>query len=123
MLIWQGQRLLGCRRDSMDHKQIQNGCLYRVLSVDAAQLVVCLDIQDAIPLKLTHQDAMQHLRLDCCRCYAGIQGLTLRNQRLLLCDTQHRFQDLRKLDVACSRVTHGGFLHVATKEQEKELLQ
>ena len=91
--------------------------------MDSAQVIVCLDIEDALPLKLSHQDAIQHLRLDCCRCYAGIQGMTLKNQRLLLCDTRHRFQDLRKIYVACSRVTHGSFLHVGVKKQEKVMLQ
>ena len=106
-------------RDSLSHRHVQNNGLYKGLSVDAAKGVVCLE--DALPIQLTHQDAIQHLRLDCARCYASVQGLALTNQRLLLCDTRHRFQDLRKLYVACSRVTRGSFLHLATREQEKAL--
>ena len=123
MLLWEGIRLVGCRRDSSDHRHIQNNCVYRVLSVDSSQVIVCLDIEEVLPLTLTRQETIQFLRLDCARCYASIQGLTLRDQRLLLCDVGHRFQDLRKLCVACSRVTHGSFLHVATREQEKALLE
>ena len=123
MLLWEGIRLVGCRRDSTDHRHIQNNCVYRVLSVDATQVTVRLDIEEALPLRLTHQETIQFLRLDCARCYASVQGLTLRDQRLLLCDVGHRFQDMRKLYVACSRVTHGSFPIVTTREQEKALLE
>ena len=114
MLVWPGQRLLGRRRDSADHRQVQNGCVYRIVSVDAAQVVVCLDIDHAPPIRMTHQEALQHMRLNCARTYAGIQGLTLHDQRLLLCDVGHRHMDLRKMYVPCSIVTPGGLLHVSS---------
>ena len=91
--------------------------------MDSAQVVARLDIDNALPIRMTHQEVIQYMRLDCARTYGGIQGLTQRNQRLLLCEVGQRFQDMRKLYVACSRVTHGSFLHVATREQEKAMLE
>ena len=122
MLLWPGLRLTGCRRDSADQRQVQNNCAYRVVSVDANRVVVALEVEGAQPIQLSHQEAVQFLRLDCCRCYASVQGMTLRDRRLLLCDVRHRFMDARKLYVAASRVTDGRFLHMAAREQERALL-
>ena len=122
MLLWPGLRLTGCRRDSTDQRQVQNNCAYRVVSVDSSRVVVALEVEGAQPIQLSQQEAVQFLRLDCCRCYASVQGMTLRDRRLLLCDVRHRFMCARKLYVAVSRVTDGRFLHVATREQERALL-
>jgi hypothetical protein len=117
MEVWQGQPLIGCRRDSV-RNSVLNGCMYKVVNVDATKVVVRL-MEGTAELTLTHQQCIQGLRLACARTYAGVQGLTLTNKRLLLLQTRHESMDWRKLYVACSRVTSGALLHIPTPEQER----
>ena len=117
MLVWPGQQLVGCRRDSVKGS-VLNGCMYVVVGVDSAKVVVRLEAGTS-EIKLSHQQCIQDLRLACARTYAGVQGLTLTNQRLLLLQTQRHHMEWRKLYVACSRVTSGKLLHIPTPEQER----
>ena len=73
-------------------------------------------------IKLTYSQAAQHLRLACARTAASIQGITLRDQRLLLLDARSPYTDHRRLYVCMSRVTRGDYFHVATREQQAKLL-
>ena len=119
MQVWPGQKLTGCRRDSVKGG-VLNGRMYVVARADAAKVVVKLDVEGAATeIALTHQQCIQDLRLACARTYAGVQGLTLRDQRLLLLETQRPHMDWRKLYVACSQVTAGELLHIPTPEQER----
>ena len=69
-------------------------------------------------IKLTHPQAAQHLRLACARTAASVQGITLRDQRLLLLDARSPYTEHRRLYVCMSRVTRGDYLHVASMEQQ-----
>ena len=117
MRVFKGLRLTGSRRDSVKN-YILNGCSYVAVSVDEEKVVARLE-SGTSEIALTHQQCIQDLRLACARTYAGIQGLTLRDQRLLLLQTRHPFMEWRKLYVACSRVTSGKLLHIPTPEQER----
>ena len=100
---------------------------YQVQAVDAQKVVVEIVIQDPPPelpqIELTHQQAIQFLRLACCRTYANLQGVTLRDEHLLLIDTRHRHMCRRKLYVAVSRVTAGKYLHIPSEGQEEDILR
>jgi hypothetical protein len=89
-----------------------------VVSVDAVRSGGALRDRNH-RITLTHQQCIQDLRLACARTYAGVQGQTLENQRLLLLQTRHKYMDWRKLYVATSRVTSGSLLHIPTPEQER----
>ena len=117
MEVYPDQPLVGCCRDSVKGLPL-NGCMYVVVRADASKVVVRLEA-GTVEITLTHQQCIQNLRLACARTYAGVQGLTLRDQRLLLLETRHPHMDWRKLYVACSRVTAGQLLHIPTPEQER----
>ena len=127
MELWVGVKVTGCRRNSVCKTQVQNGCPYKVVEVDAEKVVVQIVIEDDpsdLPrIALTHQEAIQFLRLACCRTYANLQGVTLRDEHLLLLDTQHRHMCRRKLYVAVSRVTEGKYLHISSESQEEDVLR
>ena len=95
-----------------------NGRSYMAVGVDASYLKVTLE-NGTKEVTLTHQQCTQDLRLACARTYAAVQGLSLRDQRILLLQTRRPFVDWRKLYVASSRVTSGSLLHIPTPEQER----
>ena len=72
-------------------------------------------------IELTRQQSIQFLRLAFCRTYANLQGVTLRDEHILLLDTRHKHMCRRKLHVAASRVTAGKYLHIPTWSQEEDL--
>ena len=122
MKLWPGLVLIGSVKDSRPGS-IENGCEYMVLSAQEKRLEVKLiGLEDAAAISLTPADAMKTLRLSCARTYAGCQGQTLRDLRVLLLDVDSPHFDRRKCYVAASRVTAGSLLHVATEEQQKQWL-
>ena len=71
---------------------------------------------------LSHTDFVCKLRLPYARCYYTVQGKTYRNTHVVLLDTLHKRFDMRKLVVGMSRATHGQYVHVATRADEKRML-
>ena len=118
---WPGLQTVGSTRTS-NNSPIKNSCRYVVTRVNGAEVAVkaeaITDADEAGEIKLTHPQAAQHLRLACARTAASVQGLTLRDQRLLLLDARSPYTDHRRLYVCMSRVTRGDYLHVATAEQQ-----
>jgi hypothetical protein len=118
MYLRPGTMLIGCTRSS---GRIVNGVWYEVLRVDGQQVVV-QDTNRPGEIALTHTDASTTLRLTHALCYASVQGATLRDKEVLLCDTHHPHFTTRMLIVGASRVTGGHRLHIATANQQQALL-
>ena len=119
--VWAGLATIGSTRNSRQGP-VRNGCRYTVARVNAEEVTVTPEASDnREEIKLTYPQAAQHLRLACARTAASIQGITLRDQRLLLLDTRSPYTDHRRLYVCMSRVTRGDYLHVATREQQAKL--
>ena len=75
-------------------------------------------------VELTHAEASANLRLTYALCYANIQGRTLSEKHVCLLDTAHpRYFTTRHLIVGVSRATHGRYVHVASANQEKFIMQ
>ena len=72
--------------------------------------------------RLTHAKAARILRLQHALVYASIQGRTMRQKHICLLNTSHEHFTVRHLIVATSRATHGLYVHVASAEQEEQLL-
>ena len=123
MQLFNGIHLTGSVKDSHEG-DVENGREYEVVSVTADQLRVRLVGQEeASMLSSTQAEAMKKLRLSCARTYAGCQGQTIRDQRVVLLDVDSPHFDRRKCYVAVSRVTSGALLHVATAEQQERWLR
>lgn len=126
---WEGQIFLGCRRKSANiWKDIVNNCMYKVVAVDSAHLTVQLmaegEAEENQPkIKLTHHDAVQYLRLSCARVYASVQGLTLRDQHLLLLNLHSPYMTARALYVGLSRATAGANVHIPSENQWRDLCE
>ena len=119
--VWAGLATIGSTRNSRQGP-VRNGCRYTVARVNAEEVTVTPEASDnREEIKLTYPQAAQHLRLACARTAASIQGITLRDQRLLLLDTRSPYTDHRRLYVCTSRVTRGDYLHVATRQQQAKL--
>ena len=73
-------------------------------------------------LVLSHAQASKWLRLPYCVTYRSAQGITARNKRVMLMSLDKRAFDVRSLIVGTSRVTNAALLHVATANQERDLL-
>ena len=86
-----------------------------------AKLQAVAKVQGPIPLM--HRDASAWLRLTHCLCYATVQGITIRNQHLVMLDVLKGHFSLRTLIVAASRVTDGPYLHAATDKQQCAFLR
>ena len=124
--VWPGQELLGCRRDTASvQKDIVNGCSYSVLHVSDQTVVLRLIAsgpeEDLPVITLTHHMCIQYCRLACAQAHAAVQGLTLRDQRLLLCDLFSDKMDARKPHVGLSRATSSENIRVPSYHQRREL--
>ena len=120
MYVWVGLPTIGSTRNSRQGP-VRNGCRYTVTRVTKEEVAVTPEAGQE-EIKLTYLQAAQHLRLACARTAASIQGITLRDQRLLLLDARSPYTDHRRLYVSMSRVTRGDYFHVATREQQARLL-
>ena len=119
--MWVGLPVIGLTRNSRQGP-VRNGCRYTVARASAEEIAVTPEASDnQEEIKLTYFQAAQHLRLACARTAASIQGITLRDQRLLLLDARSPYTDHRRLYVSMSRVTRGDYFHVATREQQAKL--
>ena len=122
--VWAGLQTIGSTRTSHG-SPIKNGCRYTVTKANEEAIVVRPEAtagSDRVDeIRLAHFQAAQHLRLACARTAASVQGITLRDQRLLLLDARSPYTDHRRLYVCMSRVTRDDYLHVATKEQQATL--
>jgi hypothetical protein len=118
MYLKPGTMLIGCTKG---RSRIVNGIWYEVLRVDHSQVVV-QDPNRPGEIALTHTEASTTLRLTHALCYASVQGATLRDKEVLLCDTHHEHFSTRMLIVGASRVTNGHRLHIATANQQRALL-
>ena len=111
--------------------RLQNGCDYTVVEATSTE-VVARKAVEAKPtevaaqspklLRLSHHDCLQHLRLSCARVAASVQGITLRDQKLLVLDAHSPHMDGRKLYVAISRVSSGKLLFAASRAQQTEFM-
>jgi hypothetical protein len=141
MWVRPGQRLIGC---SAYGARIVNSVTYVVAEVGVDFVEVnmapecraervtpegeplperelrALDRQER-DIRLTHAEASRYLRLSHALCYASVQGSTI-SEHLLMLDLGHRYFTMRSLIVGMSRATHGAFVHMATPEQQRELL-
>lgn len=121
MWAWVTMPVSGCTRDSYK-SPVRNSCQYVVTAISPEEVSVRMEHDEkAEPIALSHHDALQYLRLGCARTAASVQGLTLRNQRLLLCDVFNPHMCGRKLYVAMTRVSDGSLLHVASRAQMARL--
>ena len=68
-------------------------------------------------IELDIRGSSDNLRLCYAAVYQSCQGRTLRNQHVMLMDTQHIHFSLRHLYVGASRVTSGEYLHRYIEEQ------
>lgn len=134
MYVWGGMTLVASCRQS---RTVLNKCTYDVLEVTEASVTVRLSecfwkeplledgtfgpAQAPSPLVLSLADASRLLRPFHATTYAGVQGRTFDFEVLLL-DMDHRFMDMRKLMVACSRVTEGRLLGCATATEQRAFL-
>jgi hypothetical protein len=143
MYLKPGMVLLGCSRSCA---VITNGVPYEVLEVTLSIVKVKMvpeyrrDLTLSLKrgkarereelnvarqegeLILSHAQASRWLRLPYCVTYRSAQGITARNKRVMLVSLDKRAFDVRSLIVGSSRVTSAALLHVATSEQERDLL-
>ena len=141
MWVRPGQRLIGC---STYGARIVHSVMYIVAAVSEDWIEVdmapeccaerlnpdgeplpdkelgALDRQEK-GIRLSYAEASQYLRLAHVLCYASVQGSTI-SEHLLMLDLEHRYFSMRSLIVGMSRATHGRFVHMATREQQRELL-
>ena len=141
MWVRPGQRLIGC---STYGARIVHSVMYIVAAVSeewievnmapeccaerlnsegeslSAKELAALDRQEK-GIRLTYTEASQYLWLAHVLCYASVQGSTI-SEHLLMLDLQHRHFSMRSLIVGMSRATHGMFVHMATQEQQRNLL-
>ena len=110
MWIWPGLHLIGAGKS----RKVLNGVLYIVerCTQEAIDIRPHEDFK-AKPVQVTLREASDHLRLCYAAVYYSCQGRTLRDQHVMLLDTDHRFFTLRHLYVGASRVTHSKYLHAA----------
>jgi hypothetical protein len=141
MWVRPGQRLIGCSTYgarivhsamyvvaavSEDHIEVDMApeCRSERLGPDGEPLsdkeLAALDRQE-MGIQLTYAEASQFLRLAHVLCYASVQGSTI-SEHVLMLDLEHRYFSMRSLIVGMSRATHGRFVHMATQEQQRELL-
>ena len=73
-------------------------------------------------IKVEHQDVTLLLGMSHALCYYSAQGRTLRDEHIMLLDTENPYFSRRALIVGMSRATHGKYVHVATAEQECAIL-
>jgi hypothetical protein len=141
MWVRPGQRLIGC---STYGARIIHSVMYVVTAVGETWIDVDMAPEccserlspDGEPLSdkeqraldkqeknihLTYAEASRYLRLAHVLCYASVQGSTI-SEHVLMLDLQHQYFSMRSLIVGMSRATHGRFVHMATREQQKELL-
>ena len=90
--------------------QLYNGGWYTVVSAD--HLKFKLKGKNEVEFEITAQDAMAKLRLTDALTYACIQGLTLKDKRVRLCDADHPRFCWRKLNVGLSRATSSNLVEV-----------
>lgn len=118
MLLWEGIELLGSSRNP---RPVRNQCEYTVVRVDQERVVVQFKKEPEI--EMDHHTCMQRLRLACARTAASVQGLTIEGKRLLILDASDRRMDPRALYVVASRVRDGGYMHAASRKQQRQLLR
>jgi hypothetical protein len=75
------------------------------------------------PITLSHKDASEMLRLTHCLCYATVQGITIRDKKVVLLDVMRGHFGIRTVLVAVSRVTDGRFVGAATAKQQADLVK
>ena len=110
MWIWPGLHLIGAGKS----RKVLNGVLY-IVERYTQEVIDIRPHEDfkAKPVQVSLREASDHLRLCYAAVYYSCQGLTLRDQHVMLLDTDHRFFTLRHLYVGASRVTHSKYLHAA----------
>ena len=99
MMVWPGIQLIGA-----GHRCLK-GMFYEVARVDETSLELTTG------LKLTHEQALQSLRLSYALTYASCQGLTLKG--VVRLDTQSPNFTLKHLYVGISRATAAELVEVA----------
>ena len=114
MWVWKGLELIGGGRTS---RKVLNGVMYIAHSFTDEHLTVQVhpDFGEEELIELPLREASDNLRLCYAAVYQSCQGRTLRNQHVMLMDTQHIHFSLRHLYVGASRVTSGEYLHIANR--------
>ena len=110
MWIWPGLHHIGAGKS----RKVLNGVLYIVerFTQEAVDLRPHEDFK-AKPVQVSLREASDHLRLCYAAVYYSCQGRTLRDQHVMLLDTDHKYFTLRHLYVGASRVTHSRYLLAA----------
>ena len=108
MWIWEGLQLIGAG----SRRKVLNGVLYIVTGFTEESISIRPheDFQaNAVQVSLT--EASECLRLCYAAVYYSCQGRTLKEQHVMLLDTEHPHFTLRHLYVGASRVQHSKYLH------------
>jgi hypothetical protein len=108
MWIWEGLQLIGAG----SRRKVLNGVLYIVVSFTEESISVRPheDFQ-ANAVQLSLAEASECLRLCYAAVYYSCQGRTLKEQHVMLLDTDHPHFSMRHLYVGASRVQHSKYLH------------
>ena len=91
--------------------QIFNGGWYTVISADHSKFF--LKGESGTEFEITARDAMAKLWLMDALTYACIQGLTLKDKRVRLCDADHPRFCWHRMNVGLSRATSSDLVEVA----------
>jgi hypothetical protein len=113
MWIWEGLQLIGAG----SRRKVLNGVLYIVVSFTEESISIRPheDFQ-ANAVQLSLAEASECLRLCYAAVYYSCQGRTLKEQHVMLLDTDHPHFSMRHLYVGASRVQHSKYLHSYNKE-------
>ena len=108
MWVWEGLQLIGAG----SRRKVLNGVLYIVVSFTEESISI-RPHEDfkANAVQVTLTEASECLRLCYAAVYYSCQGRTLKEQHVMLLDTDHPHFTLRHLYVGASRVQHSKYLH------------